>query len=293
MSAPAGADDFSEHHAQQHHVNADADDDGHGIDGAAQTHIAAQLRGEGRNGGADGAEGQDDHGLTDLQVKGHHKIEHQRENRRHAVAHQQDPQDLPQLAPIPQAELEAHADHEHGHEGIGTADDARALQDHTGQGDVQQVQQDHQDVGHEGHGPAQSPDDPLEVKALAILHRGGHAEGTAQADEGIAAVEQTGGDDAHGTQEALGKGHGEAADVVARQVQDVKGPLLPGIFPVQQEAQADVDRAAPDAQDQQKQQTRVDLLPGEGGDDGGGQGDADDDLAQNAKILLPEHADFL
>ena len=53
------ADIFSQHHTQQHHIDADTDDDGEGIDGTAQAHIAAKLGGEGRDGRADGAEGQD------------------------------------------------------------------------------------------------------------------------------------------------------------------------------------------------------------------------------------------
>ena len=76
MSAPQRrADTDSQHDTQQHHIDADADDDGKGIDGTAQTHIAAELSGEGRNGRADGAEGQDHQGLTDLQAEGQDEIE--------------------------------------------------------------------------------------------------------------------------------------------------------------------------------------------------------------------------
>ena len=53
----------------------------------------------------------------------------------------------------------------------------------------------------------------------------------------FADVEQAGGDDAHGPQKALGKGHGKIADVIARQIQHPEGLLLSALFAAHQRRQ--------------------------------------------------------
>ena len=86
-----------------------------------------------------------------------------------------------------------------------------------------EIQNDHDDDGHAGHAGQQVLQDPLDVKALALLHRSGHTVGTAQADQGVAHVKEAGGHIAQGAQEILGEGHGEGADVVAGDIQNAEG----------------------------------------------------------------------
>ena len=81
-------------------------------------------------------------------------------------------------------------------------------------------------MGHEGDGGGQAFDNPLQVHAFALLYGQGYPVGTAQTDEGIAHIKEAGGNHTHSPQEALGKGHGEGADIVAGGIENGEGLFL-------------------------------------------------------------------
>ena len=178
--------------------------------------------------------------------------------------------------------------HQHGHKGVGVRQDAGELHHRPGQRKMRQRQHDHEEVGAERHRTQQLFHDGQRRKALSLFDHRGHRVGAAQADHGVAGIEQAGRDHARRAQKALGKGQREVADVVPRKVQDLKGPLFPARTPVHQKSQQDVDHAEGEPQRRDDEHGGVDLPPGKTDYDGRGQRDAGDDAGQHVKILRLE-----
>ncbi len=279
-----------QHDHQQRHDDDDADDDGQRIDGAAQSHIALQLGGEAGHSGADGGKCQDHQRLPHLKGKGKQEIETEGQNHGNAVAYNQDPGDDTDLGKV-HIGLKTHADHQHGQKHIGARNDSGTIHHKSGKADVQQIHCNRENMRQKGNGHCQRLQHPLRVKAFAVFHGRGHAVGTAEADEGIAHVEQGRSQHAHGAKKALGEGQGKGANVVAGDVQNFKGLLLLIPFPVQKEAEKHIDHAAAKAQQYDGQHTQVNFPAHGAGNQGGRQRHLNHQLGDYRKGVFVKEPD--
>ena len=227
-----------------------------------------------RAGGGGRCPGEDNHDLAHDAVEGQ---DEQGAAVRRARAGQTPSEQARELDRLPPVDSEPYhkSNHEHRKERVGVGYRADERDDLLGKARAGEPHGDEHDIAVERDGREERAcEDPQAVAESVVVgpehERSNERPGAARSHEGVAGVEQAGGDDAGGGKNAWSEGEGEAPDVETADVGLLEDALLEGARAVDDIGGEERDHVGEEADDDEPEQLRAELGGLEGAHDAQG-----------------------